>query len=88
MGRYYIPPDNHFAAKHKLTLRELDILRLIAQGLPYKEIARTIHIAHSTTQNYGKTIIRKTGANNMIQAVVMFVLDEARQESNNVLEQS
>lgn len=80
MGRYYIPPDNRFAAEHKLTQRELDVLRLIAQGLPYKEIARTIHIAHGTMQNYGKTIIRKTGANNMIQVVVMFVLDEAHNE--------
>jgi LuxR family maltose regulon positive regulatory protein len=52
-----------------LTDRELDVLRLIAQGLKYKEIAERLVISLNTVRYHVKAIYGKLGVNNRTQAV-------------------
>ncbi|MER5705931.1 response regulator transcription factor [Micromonospora sp. NPDC002296] len=57
------PPDN------PLTRRELEVLRVAAEGLPLKEIARRLFLAHGTVRNHLSAILHKTGARNRMEAV-------------------
>ncbi|MFC4149495.1 response regulator transcription factor [Micromonospora mangrovi] len=52
-----------------LTARELDVLRVAAEGLPLKEIAARLFLAHGTVRNHLSAILRKTGARNRMEAV-------------------
>ncbi len=55
-----------------LTERELEILRLMAQGLNNKQIAERLHLAHGTVKNYVSRILAKLGVENRAQAVRWF----------------
>ncbi|MDG4781461.1 response regulator transcription factor [Micromonospora sp. WMMD961] len=52
-----------------LTPREVDVLRMAAEGLPLKEIAVRLHLAHGTVRNHLSAILAKTGARNRLEAV-------------------
>ena len=52
-----------------LTDRELEVLRIAAEGVPLKEIARRLFLAHGTVRNHMSVILRKTGARNRLEAV-------------------
>lgn len=52
-----------------LTARELEILRLVAEGLSAAEIGNRLYLTCGTVRNYLSTIIRKCGARNRIEAV-------------------
>jgi DNA-binding NarL/FixJ family response regulator len=54
-----------------LTQRELQVLRLIAQGLSNEEIAGLLFIAESTAKTHVKRILAKIGARDRAQAVVL-----------------
>ena len=49
--------------------RELEILRLLAEGLTNPEIGERLHLAHDTVRWYNKHIFEKLGAANRLQAV-------------------
>ncbi len=49
--------------------RELEILRLLAQGLTNKSIAARLHLSQETVRWYNKQIFEKLGAANRTQAV-------------------
>ena len=72
-GRTYFPPSIravlHARVPHsELTKRELEILRLIIQGLSNKQIAYTVGIATYTVNNHVKSILGKLGASDRTQA--------------------
>ncbi|WP_320064235.1 response regulator transcription factor [Micromonospora sp. RTGN7] len=52
-----------------LTRRELEVLRVAAEGLPLKEIARRLFLAHGTVRNHLSAILHKTGTRNRLEAV-------------------
>jgi len=52
-----------------LTDRELDVLRLMAQGLTYKEIAARLFISLNTVRFHVKAIYGKLNVNNRTQAI-------------------
>ena len=54
-----------------LTDRELDVLRLIADGLKYEEIAEQLFISLNTVRTYVKGIYGKLGVNNRSKAVAL-----------------
>lgn len=58
-----------------LTPRECDILRLIAQGLPNKMIARRLTITESTVKVHVKHLLKKMGLKSRVEAAV-WVLQE------------
>lgn len=52
----------------ELTARELDVLRLVAEGKRDKEIADILSISSSTAKNHVKSILGKLNATNRTQA--------------------
>jgi DNA-binding NarL/FixJ family response regulator len=54
-----------------LTGREREVLRLIAQGLPGKQIANALSISERTVKFHTASVIRKLGADNRAQAVAL-----------------
>jgi two-component system, NarL family, response regulator DegU len=54
--------------QHQLTRRELEILTLVAEGLPSGEIARRLWITEQTVKFHLSNIYRKLGVSNRTQA--------------------
>ena len=52
-----------------LSPRETDILKLIAQGLSNKEIARSLYIGPETVKSHLKSVFGKLGVERRAQAV-------------------
>lgn len=53
----------------ELTEREQDVLQLLAQGLPNKQIAMQLHISEHTVKFHGSAIYAKLGVTNRTEAV-------------------
>lgn len=53
-----------------LSEREIEILKLLAQGLTNKEIAARIYLAEGTVKNYVTSILQKIGARDRTEAAV------------------
>jgi DNA-binding NarL/FixJ family response regulator len=72
VGRYAarIRPADDTAEDTALTPRELEVLRLIANGLSNGEIAATLVISHETVKTYVSRILTKLGLRDRVQAVV------------------
>lgn len=56
-----LPPD--------LTPRQLDVLRLLAEGAPARAIASTLGIAEATVRNHIRAILLELGAHSQLEAV-------------------
>jgi DNA-binding NarL/FixJ family response regulator len=56
---------------HGLTVREFDVLRMLAEGSSNAEIARNLFISESTVRTHVLAILRKVGARNRTEAVVL-----------------
>ncbi|SKA12113.1 two component transcriptional regulator, LuxR family [Marinactinospora thermotolerans DSM 45154] len=72
VGRYAarIRPVENGARDTPLTPRELEVLRLIADGLSNSEIAATLVISHETVKTFVSRILTKLGLRDRVQAVV------------------
>ncbi|WP_114856414.1 response regulator transcription factor [Brachybacterium sp. YJGR34] len=53
-----------------LTDRELDVLRLVAEGCTNREIAEVLHLAEGTVKNHLSVILQKMGARDRTNAVL------------------
>ncbi|MFF2073358.1 LuxR C-terminal-related transcriptional regulator [Kitasatospora sp. NPDC058162] len=58
------------ASASNLTLRELDVLRLLARGLSNRLIARRLDISEKTVKNHLSSIYPKIGATDRTQAAL------------------
>jgi DNA-binding NarL/FixJ family response regulator len=56
-----------------LSARELDVLRLIAQGMENSEIAESLNISRRTAKNHVSNILAKLGLPSRVQAAVYAV---------------
>jgi DNA-binding NarL/FixJ family response regulator len=54
----------------QLSEREMDVLRLIAEGLSNKDIAARLYLSEGTVRNYVSTIMDKMHANDRTQVVI------------------
>jgi DNA-binding CsgD family transcriptional regulator len=55
--------------RYRLTPREVDVLRLVLQGLTAAEAAVVLNIAKSTVTDYFKSLLHKTGARNRSEMI-------------------
>jgi two-component system, NarL family, response regulator LiaR len=62
---------NTIAQVEELTDRELEVLHLLAKGMPNKEIAAQLIISERTAKFHVNSIMGKLGATNRTEAVVM-----------------
>jgi PAS domain S-box-containing protein len=53
-----------------LTQRELEVLRLLASGVPTEDIATALGVSRSTARNHIESILAKLGVHSRLQAVV------------------
>jgi DNA-binding NarL/FixJ family response regulator len=53
----------------RLTERETEVLRLVAKGLSYKQIADRLYLSHRTVQNHVQNTLRKLQLHNRVQLV-------------------
>jgi len=57
----------------RLTERELEVLRLVAQGLANRDIARQLYISENTVKNHIRNILEKLHLHSRMEAVVYAV---------------
>ncbi|MBD2524692.1 response regulator [Nostoc sp. FACHB-133] len=77
-GQQYIPPEVgaklvQRMSNPELSERELDVLRLMAQGMSNLEIATALTIGESTVKSHINRILSKLGVSDRTQAVIIAV---------------
>jgi DNA-binding NarL/FixJ family response regulator len=77
-GGIYVPSSESLRAARDagrpalgLTEREIDLLRLLAQGLNSKDVARQLDIAEESVQQQVHEILRALGASSRVEALVI-----------------
>ena len=53
----------------QITDRETEVLRLVAKGMSYKQIAERLFLSHRTVQNHVQNTLRKLQLHNRVQLV-------------------
>ncbi len=71
----------HPSAIAHLTEREMEILKLIQQGLPNKTISRQLGIELSTVKNHVHSILAKLGAHNRGEAISLLYRYESTERA-------
>ena len=66
-------PGDADASKADLSERELEVLRLLAEGLDNREIALNLYLSPTTVKRHVSTIFAKLGVSNRVQAAIWAV---------------
>ena len=66
----------HAVPVPRLTDRELEVLRLVAQGMSNKEIAVELYISENTVKNHVRNILEKLHLHSRMEAVVYAVREK------------
>ncbi len=74
-------PSHHHALLDLVTRREVEVLRLMADGASNEQIARRLVISVGTVKSHVKRILRKLGAANRAEAVSHWLRSEYGQMS-------
>lgn len=59
-----------------LSPREIDVVKLIAQGLSNKEIGESLFLSNGTVRNHISTILEKTGLEHRTQIAVQYLTNK------------
>ena len=65
--RLAVAPDGTNPATPKLTERETEVLRLVAKGLSYRQIAERLVLSHRTVQNHVQNTLGKLQLHNRVE---------------------
>ena len=60
----------------RLTDRELEVLKLVAQGMSNREIAGELYISENTVKNHVRNILEKLHLHSRMEAVVYAVREK------------
>ena len=63
-------PPRTAAPQHDLSMREMEVVQLLAQGLGNSEIARSLHLEQSTIKTHISNICRKLDVNTRVHVVI------------------
>lgn len=74
-------PDSDDGAP-RLTERETEVLRLVAKGLSYKQIASRLVLSHRTVQNHVQNTLRKLQLHNRVQ-LVRYAIEQGLDEPDD-----
>jgi len=77
--RLYDAPSAPDSDTPRLTERETEVLRLVAKGLSYKQIAERLFLSHRTVQNHVQNTLRKLQMHNRVQ-LVRYVIEQGLDE--------
>ena len=64
-----MPTPADLAERPSLTARQIDVVRLMADGRPYAEIAERLHLSTFTVKNYAERIFERLGVYSRAGAV-------------------
>jgi two-component system NarL family response regulator len=64
------------SSRPKLTDRELEVLKLAADGLTNRQIGRRLHISENTVKNHMRNILEKLHLHSRMEAVLYAVREE------------
>jgi DNA-binding NarL/FixJ family response regulator len=68
--------DRQAVPTPRLTERELEVLRLVAQGLNNREIAKQLFISENTVKNHVRNILEKLQLHSRMEAVMYAVREK------------
>jgi len=68
--------DRHQVPTPRLTERELEVLKLVAQGLNNREIAKRLFISENTVKNHVRNILEKLQLHSRMEAVMYAVREK------------
>jgi two-component system NarL family response regulator len=68
--------DRHQVPGPRLTDRELEVLKLVAQGLNNREIAKRLFISENTVKNHVRNILEKLQLHSRMEAVMYAVREK------------
>jgi DNA-binding NarL/FixJ family response regulator len=68
--------ERHAVPSPRLTDRELEVLKLVAQGLSNREIAGELYISENTVKNHVRNILEKLHLHSRMEAVVYAVREK------------
>jgi DNA-binding NarL/FixJ family response regulator len=60
-----------FEITHRLSSRELEVLKLMAEGQSNSEIAAHLYLSHNTIKTHVRGIFNKLGVDHRVQAAVV-----------------
>ncbi len=63
------PPERAAASTPQLTERETEVLRMVAKGLTYRQIAERLFLSHRTVQNHVQNTLNKLQLHNRVELV-------------------
>ncbi|WP_346763199.1 response regulator transcription factor [Deinococcus sp. Arct2-2] len=69
LPRHFLPVDQA-NPQPELTLRELEVLRLMAGGHSNKQVARALHLQEGTVKNHVSSLLSKLERQDRLQAVL------------------
>lgn len=64
--------DMAFEESNPLTEREIEVIKLVAEGKKTKEIAKELYLSNGTVRNYVSVIMNKLNVSNRIEAISRF----------------
>lgn len=64
-----------------LTSREIEVLRRVAKGLAYREIAEELFVSHRTVQNHVQNVLRKLQLHNRVE-LTLYAIDQGIHDPN------
>ncbi len=67
----------------RLTDRETEVLRLVAKGLSYKQVAERLVLSHRTVQNHVQNTLRKLQLHNRVQ-LVRYAIEQGLDDHDEV----
>ena len=74
-------PASAGPAHPELTERETEVLKMVAKGLSYRQIAERLVLSHRTVQNHVQNTLRKLQLHNRVQ-LVRYALEQGLDEAD------